>query len=286
MEAPLRILHLEDDPLDAELVAARLIADGVAAEIVHVNSRAAYEAALIQNQFDLVLADYVLPAYDGMRALDLARARHPDIPFIFVTGQLGEETAIDTLKQGAADYVLKLRLSRLAPAARRAVREARERAELRRAEAAVQAEREWLRVTLSSIGDAVIATDTDGRVTFMNAVAEAVTGWSEAEAVRQPIDAVFNIINEYTRSQVESPVTRVLREGAVVGLANHTVLIRKDGREIPIDDSGAPIRDRQQRLIGVVLVFRDISEQRQHAAALEASEQRYRSLVTATTAVV
>jgi PAS domain S-box-containing protein len=136
----------------------------------------------------------------------------------------------------------------------------------RRSAISAQAQREQLRVTLSSIGDAVIATDVDGRVTLMNTVAETLTGWDSA-ALGQPITDVFRIVNETTRQAVESPVERALREGRVVGLANHTLLIARDGTERPIDDSGAPIRDRQGRVIGVVLVFRDITARRQIEAA-------------------
>ena len=123
-------------------------------------------------------------------------------------------------------------------------------------------QREQLRVTLSSIGDGVIVTDADGNCTFLNPVAEALTGWSAEQALGQPVARVFHIVNEDSRRTVESPVTRVLHEGVVVGLANHTVLIGRDAREIPIDDSGAPIRAEDGSLIGAVLVFRDVTETR------------------------
>jgi PAS domain S-box-containing protein len=123
--------------------------------------------------------------------------------------------------------------------------------------------REVFRVTLRSIGDAVITTDIDGRVTYLNEVAEKLTGWPHTEGLGQPLDRVFPIVNEVTRAGVESPATRALREGIVVGLANHTVLIRKDGTECPIDDSAAPIRDEQGRVSGCVLIFRDVTAQRQ-----------------------
>jgi PAS domain S-box-containing protein len=123
--------------------------------------------------------------------------------------------------------------------------------------------RRWLETTLRSIGDAVIATDAAGRVAFMNPVAEALTGWTKAEARGRPLDEVFAITCEGTRATVESPVARVLREGKVVGFANHTQLRSRDGREIPIADSGAPIRTEHGRIVGVVLVFRDATaEQR------------------------
>ncbi len=134
--------------------------------------------------------------------------------------------------------------------------------EERRAEEAVAEQREWFETTLESIGDAVIATDVNGNVAFMNPIAEHLTGWRLAEARGRSCTDVFNIINENSRRSVESPVTRVLAEGTVVGLANHTVLIAADGTERPIDDSGAPIRSRDGRIVGVVLVFRDITERR------------------------
>ncbi|HEB73969.1 MAG TPA: response regulator, partial [Candidatus Desulfofervidus auxilii] len=121
---------------------------------------------------------------------------------------------------------------------------------------------QWLTTTLKSIGDAVIATDINGCVIFMNPIAESLTGWKQKEASGKHLKKIFNIINEKTGKQVENPVTRVLREGIVVGLANHTLLISKDGTRRSIDDSGAPIKDENGKIIGVVLVFRDVSEKR------------------------
>jgi PAS domain S-box-containing protein len=136
-----------------------------------------------------------------------------------------------------------------------------------RAEASARADRESLQTTLRSIGDAVIATDGRGLVRFMNPVAERLTGWPLAEAEGRPLAEVFRIVNEVTRAAVESPVDKVLREGKVVGLANHTVLIARGGGEVPIDDSGAPIRDERGQVSGVVLVFHDVTEQRTHDRA-------------------
>jgi PAS domain S-box-containing protein len=138
----------------------------------------------------------------------------------------------------------------------------RDVSEERQAEDALAEQREWFETTLESIGDAVIATDVQGRVVFMNPIAEHLTGWRFADARGRTCTDVFNIVNERTRRRVESPVSRVLVEGLVVGLANHTVLIGADGVERPIDDSGAPIRNREGRLVGVVLVFRDVTERR------------------------
>jgi PAS domain S-box-containing protein len=123
-------------------------------------------------------------------------------------------------------------------------------------------QREWYRTTLASVGDAVMTTDTENRITYLNAVAESLTGWRNRDAAGQPLDAVFHIINEQTRKPVENPAKRALKEGVIVGLANHTVLIANDGTERTIDDSAAPIRDEQGRVAGCVLIFRDISERR------------------------
>ena len=120
-------------------------------------------------------------------------------------------------------------------------------------------QKEILAVTLASIGDAVIITDTKGRITFLNAIAESLTGWSAKEAEDRPCAEVFRIVNEETRLPVESPVDKVLATGAIVGLANHTLLIRRDGSELPIDDSGAPIRESDGTVRGVVLIFRDFT---------------------------
>jgi len=134
--------------------------------------------------------------------------------------------------------------------------------ERKQAEAALRESEQNLAITLDSIGDAVIATDAEGYVTRMNPVAEDLTGWSLPQAQGLHLNKIFRIVHEETRNTVESPVDKVLREGFVVGLANHTVLIAKDGTERPIDDSGAPIRDSKGAIAGVVLVFRDVTEKR------------------------
>lgn len=132
----------------------------------------------------------------------------------------------------------------------------------RAAEQDLAEEGERLRTTLASIGDAVITTDAEGRITSLNAVAEALTGWTKAEATGQPLDVVFRIVNEETSQTVQNPATKALHEGVIVGLSNRTLLIALDGKERPIDDSAAPIRGKAGEIIGCVLVFRDISERR------------------------
>ena len=129
-------------------------------------------------------------------------------------------------------------------------------------EDALMREKELLATTLASIGDAVIVTDAQGHVTSVNAEAERLLGWKNTEVVHRPLSDVFRIIDESSRRPAENPVDRALREGAVVGLANHTILVARDGTEIPIDDSAAPIRQGDGPVLGVALVFRDVTEQR------------------------
>jgi PAS domain S-box-containing protein len=142
----------------------------------------------------------------------------------------------------------------------------------KRAEEIFESEQE-LRTTLSSIGDGVIACNADGEVQMMNPVAEQLTGWTIDEATGVPLEIVFRIVNESTRDTVENPVEKVKRVGGVVGLANHTVLLRRDGTEVHIADSGAPVVDKAGKLIGIVLVFRDVTIERKTQAALLATEK-------------
>ena len=148
----------------------------------------------------------------------------------------------------------------------------------RRAEHETHEQRERLLVTLGSIGDAVLTTDTEGRVTFLNPVAESLTGWSRDDAMGQPIAAVFEIVNEDSGEPTENPIGKVLQHGKIVGLANHTVLIARDGTRRPIDDSAAPIRNKDGEIVGCVLVFRDISEKKRAEAELRQAEAQFRAM--------
>jgi len=142
------------------------------------------------------------------------------------------------------------------------------------------------RITLQAIGDAVISTDTEGRVEFMNPVAESLTGWQQNSAAGKPLSDVFRIVNEETSTPLENPAARVLAEGRVVGLANHTLLIARDGQEIPISDSGSPIFDQNGRLIGVVLVFKDQTDERSYLNRIREREEKYRLLADNTLDVI
>jgi PAS domain S-box-containing protein len=144
----------------------------------------------------------------------------------------------------------------------------------KRSEAQLREQRAWFEVTLSSIGDAVITTDIRGHVTFINPIGEAMTGWTLRDAQGVHLERIFNIVNEDTRQPLANPVAKVLQEGLIVGLANHTVLIAKDGTEVAIEDSAAPIRDASGALSGAVMVFHDVSARRHAEMALRDADRR------------
>ena len=154
----------------------------------------------------------------------------------------------------------------------------REIDERKRAEEELRRQREWFKVTLSSIGDGVIATDAAARISFINPVARSLSAWQGEEALGEPVQNVFRIVNEKSREPGEDIVARVIRSGSVVNLANNMALIARDGHEIPIEDSAAPIRDAEGRIAGVVLVFHDVTEKRRARQALQESEERFRTL--------
>ena len=137
--------------------------------------------------------------------------------------------------------------------------------------------RDLLKTTLASIGDAVIATDAEGRITFTNPVADELSGWRSEAVLGRPVDEVLVLVREDTGMKIENPIREALRSGRIVGLVNHTVLVSKDGTLVPLDDSASPIRDANGRVIGGVLVFRDISERRKAERDLAAA---YKQLET------
>jgi PAS domain S-box-containing protein len=216
----------------------------------------------------------------GLQVMDQIRAMCEDIAGSERRVLYAEETSVDSraallLVVAAGGAALLALLLALATATIRRATAIRESliADLDRSRQETAAARDLLDTTLRSIGDAVIATDHQGKITFLNHAAAALTGWTETEASGRPLSEVFQIVNEQTREVVESPVAQVVREKSVVGLASHTILLSRDGREIPIDDSSAPIQGTGGELLGVVLVFRDITERRQAEIAIERARQ-------------
>ncbi len=179
MKPLIRILHLEDDPNDVEFVQAKLEEAGLTCRVTAVQARDEFEKALRQDGYDIILADFRLPMYDGMSALRLAQELRPDVPFVFVSGTMGEEAAIEALKQGATDYVLKQKMLRLASAVERALHEAEERRERKRAEEALRK----LSSALEQSPVSIVITDTAGNIEYVNPKFTDVSGYSRAEVL-------------------------------------------------------------------------------------------------------
>ncbi len=188
MDGTLRILHLEDDARDAELVSAALSAGGLSFTIRRVDTRQAYEEALRREEFDVVISDFSLPAFDGAAALQLARELRPGVPFLLVSGVIGEDAAIESLVGGANDYVLKHRLARLAPAVRRALAEADDRRARSRAEEAVRASEARYRRLFESSGDGLLILDAStGRILDANPAFLSLVSWTREEVVGRTV---------------------------------------------------------------------------------------------------
>jgi PAS domain S-box-containing protein len=261
-ERTYRVLIVDDSPEDREVYRRRLARGPERYEFREAESGAAALEVCRDFGPDCVLLDYHLPDTDGLEVLgSLMHACGDGLAVIMLTGQGNETVAVRAMKAGAEDYLVKgAALDSLPQSVRAAVEKVALRRQVEAQRRELERHRNQLRVTLASIGDAVIATDPEGRVTFLNPVAEHLTGWPTDEARGRPLDEVFVVVNQETRRPVENPALRALREGTVVGLANHTVLTARDGTERPIDDSAAPIRDEAGVVFGAVLVFRDVTE--------------------------
>jgi PAS domain S-box-containing protein len=183
MRSKLRILHLEDDPRDSEIVESLLIEEGIDCDMIRVSNREQFRSAIEQESFDIILADYSLPSFDGMSALAIALSQRPTVPFILLSGTAGEEVAAESVKSGATDYVLKDRPSRLVPSIRRALREAEERRELQRAEQSLRESEERLRTVIQHMPVLMVAFDQQGSIIAWNQECENVTGYKAGEMV-------------------------------------------------------------------------------------------------------
>ncbi len=252
----IRILVVEDEVLIAKDIQRTLTRLGYEiAAVVHTAEDAIAYAAHMQPE--LILMDIQLNgALDGTHAAEQIRQHH-HIPVIFLTAYSDDATLMRVQRSEPFGYIIK-------PFEERELFVTIETALYRHAvEAKLKRVERWLAATLTSIGDAVIATDARGCITFLNPIAETLTGWRHVDALGKELTEVFRIVNGDTQQPLPSPIARVLSEGVIVGLAPHALLHRRDGSMIHIDDSAAPIRDERDIITGVVLVFRDISERQQ-----------------------
>ena len=262
---PKRILLVSNDPAQADAVRRALLhsRDGpfeVDWERTRADALARLDAATPPGAFAAVLADINLPDSMGIETFVRLFAAAAPVPILVLADAKDEATAELAVQRGAQDYLLKDRLDDyLLP---KAVRSMIERAAIAEARFA---EKERAEVTLDSIGDAVLSIDTAGAVTYLNAVAEQLTGWLCAEAFGRPVEEVFRLIDGATGEPAANPMARALREDRAAGLPPDCLLVRRDGGRAPIEDSAAPIHDRHGRLTGAVMVFHDVSAARAEA---------------------
>jgi len=273
----LKILMLEDDPVDAELATQALLASGIVFSSRRVDTRETFIAALEEFGADIVLADYNLPAFDGLAALAIARDTTPDVPFIFVSGAMGEEFAIETLHRGAADYVLKNHLGKLAPAVTRALQEAAERHLRRRAETKLAASEERFRKIAESAQDGLIIVDRDEAITYWNPAAEKMFGYGAAEALGQSMHGLLTPARYRDAYRQGWDGFRETGQGRLIGQTLVLSALRKDGEEFPVEVSISSVAiEGRWFAIGIL---RDISERhraeavrRELAAIVESTE--------------
>lgn len=260
---PVNILLVDDRP--ENLLALEAILGELGENLVRAASGEEALKRVLESDFAAILLDVNMPRMPGFEVAKLVRARDRSrhTPIIFMTADDSCLPVDEAYALGAVDYLVKP----FSPVVLRS--KVRVFVELaRRTREAREAERLQLwRTTLVSIGDGVIATDESGLVTFLNPVAEKLTGWPTTDARGRPLAEVFRIVNETSRAPVENPALRALQTGTIVGLANHTILIARDGTERPIDDSASPIRGADGVVAGAVLVFRDISERKKAEVA-------------------
>ena len=209
---------------------------------------------LKKNGIWAIFVNLSLPDSQGIETLDWLTLAAGGIPTLVLAGMDERGLALEALRRGAKDYLLEGQLDRDS-----FVRAIRNMAERQAAEEALFVEKERAQVTLNSIGDAVLSTDNEGRVTYLNAVAEKITGWTEAEAAGKPVEEVFEIIDSTTGKFCKSPLRTAIEQNKTVGLTPNCILRRRDGTEFAIDDSAAPIHDRQGIATGAVIVFHDVS---------------------------
>ncbi len=256
MSTALCLLILEDDPYDAELEVATLEEAGYVCRWQRVETRAEFLACLDAPDYDLILADYNLPAFDGLTALKLFLERGLDLPFILVSGTLGEETAIESLKAGATDYVLKDRLSRLGPVVRRALRETEERRQRKRAEEALRESERWFRDLFEGIPACCWTFDREGRILHWNRACEELYGWTAEQAIGKTMYELM--VKDENVARTQETIAAVFQGQSFQGLEYEDW--RADGSTCNMLVSEYPLRDASGQVIMGICAELDITE--------------------------
>ena len=263
------LLLVEDNPGDARLLREMFNEQGLhKIELTHVERMSEAEQHLAQRAVDIIVLDLGLPDAQGLGAVRRAHAAAPHIPLVVLTRLDDESMAAQALQEGAQDYLIKDQVD-----ARGLLRALRYAIERKHMEEALFVEKERAQVTLNCIGDAVVCTDLSGSLTFLNLVAEKMTGWSRQEAAGRPMAEVFRILDATSRQTIPNPMEMAVGQNRTVHLPSNCILLHRDGSEIPIEDSVSPIHDREGHATGAVIVFRDVSAARAMALQMTHSAQ-------------
>ncbi len=280
MNQLIHILHLEDDPVDAELIQAKIEAADLLCRKTCVETRAEFEEALRQGKYDIILADFRLPMYDGMSALRLTQELCPDVPFVFVSGTMGEEAVIEGLTEGATDYVLKQRLSRLVPAIRRALHEAENRRARKQAEATLAERHSLLRALIDNMPDAVFVKDTKGRFLVANKMTAQIMGTTPDELIGK---TDFDFYQEDLAKVYYSDEQTIIESGESLIRKEETVTYGPGGKRLHLTTK-APFRDREGKIMGIVGTSQDITERKLAEEELKKHRDHLEELVKDRTA--
>ena len=263
------LLIVEDNAGDARLLREMFNDRGPHdTELTHVECMSDAERHLAERAVDIVLLDLGLPDAQGLEAVRRARAAAPRVPLVVLTGLDDESLAAQALQEGAQDYLIKGQIE-----ARGLLRALRYAIERKNMEEALFLEKELAQVTLNSIGDAVACTDISGNITFLNLVAERMTGWPREEGTGRPMAEVLRILDATSRETIQNPMELAVGKNRTVHLPLNCVMISRDGFEIPIEDSASPIHNREGRATGAVIVFRDVSAAQAMALQMAHSAQ-------------
>jgi PAS domain S-box-containing protein len=271
MNVPLRVLIVDDSEEDTLLMVRELRRNGYDPAFERVDTAEAMNTALNSQEWDIIVADYMMPRFSGLAALKLVKDRGIGLPFIMVSGKIGEDIAVEAMKLGCSDYVMKDKLFRLEIAVERALREAEIHRARKEAEDALAVEKERLITilhskenldkVLNSMGDGVITTEAGGRIILMNKMAEVITEWTQDEAQGHPIEEVCNIVDGKACEPGSNPLEKVLKKiDRPIELASSAILISKGKKKKNIAANITPLRDKQDTIIGIVAVIRDITE--------------------------
>jgi PAS domain S-box-containing protein len=276
IKAPLQILHLEDNARDAELIQEILQADGIVCHIRRVETQADFLTSLEQSRFDLILADFSLPSFDGLSALELALKKCPNIPFIFVSATLGEEVAVEALKRGATDYVLKDRLSRIVPSVQRALREAEETNQRKRAEGALRQSEEQWRDVFEHNPTMYFIVDPAGMVLSVNPFGAEQLGYWVDELVG---DTVLKVFYETDREAAKRNVALCLEQPGR-SMSWELRKIRKNGTMLWVRETARAVLRANGPI--VLVACEDITERKRTEEELAKTEQRLRAVIANT----